>query len=260
MAHQSATATTTSPSPEAVTLAVTWLKLWNEKLDTTFGSVISLRTKPRARYWRFLVNSIENPKVKDASNPVIQLFVVVGIAIHANRGFLPPSASDKMYSNINKSLGVNFVSGSSPATGKDIVDDKKIPEAISRSIDRFAAIDSTNKVPDETRKFLIDHVYKLLKLNNGSIRGWVHGEGYELKYWKKDFNDFAEVLAVKLKLTMDERTKVENEVKRNQNEKADNNHEFSKTIMNDLVTDPSMRDPDEIKRRLNSGYYERHHE
>jgi len=168
MAEQSDTATTTSPSPEAVALAVTWLKLWNEKLDTTFGNVISLRPKPRARYWRFLVNSIENPKVKDASNPVIQLFVVVGIAIHANRGFLPPSASDKMY----KSLGVNFVSGSSPATGKDIVDDKKIPEAISRSIDRFAAIDSTNKVSDETRKFLINHVYKVLKLNNGNIRDW----------------------------------------------------------------------------------------
>ena len=225
MAQQSGTATTTSPSPEAVTLAVTWLKLWNEKLDTTFGNVISLRPKPRARYWRFLVNSIENPKVKDASNPVIQLFVVVGIAIHANRGFLPPSASDKMY----KSLGVNFVSGSSPATGKDIIDDKKIPEAISRSIDRFVAIDSINKLSDGARKFLIDHVYKVLKLNNGSIRSWVHGEGSELKYWKKDFNDFAEVLAVKLNLTMDERARVENEVKRNQDEKADNTRKFYTT-------------------------------
>ena len=225
MAEQSDTATTTSPSPEAVTLAVTWLKLWNEKLDTTFGNVISLRPKPRARYWRFLVNSIENPKVKDASNPVIQLFVVVGIAIHANRGFLPPSASEKMY----KSLGVNFVSGSSPATGKDIIDDKKIPEAISRSIDRFVAIDSINKLSDGTRKFLIDHVYKVLKLNNGSIRSWVHGEGSELKYWKKDFNDFAEVLAVKLNLTMDERARVENEVKRNQDEKADNTRKFYTT-------------------------------
>ncbi|OEU18559.1 hypothetical protein FRACYDRAFT_236836 [Fragilariopsis cylindrus CCMP1102] len=225
MAEQSDTATTTSPSPEAVTLAVTWLKLWNEKLDTTFGNVISLRPKPRARYWRFLVNSIENPKVKDASNPVIQLFVVVGIAIHANRGFLPPSASEKMY----KSLGVNFVSGSSPATGKDIIDDKKIPEAISRSIDRFVAIDSINKVSNGTRKFLIDYVYKVLKLNNGSIRSWVHGEGSELKYWKKDFNDFAEVLAVKLNLTMDERARVENEVKRNQDEKADNNRKFYTT-------------------------------
>jgi hypothetical protein len=198
--------------------------------------------------------------LKDASNPVIQLFVVVGIAIHANRGFLPPSASDKMYSNLNKSFGINFVSDSSPATGKDIIDDKKIPEAISLSIDQFAAINCTNKVSDETRKFLIDHVYKVLKLNNKSIHGWVHEGGYELKYWKKDFNDFAEVLAAKLDLTMDERAKVENEVKRNQNEKADNSHEFSKTFINDITTDPSMRDPDEIKRRFNSGYYDRHHE
>ncbi|MGK3762049.1 MAG: hypothetical protein ACI8RD_014367 [Bacillariaceae sp.] len=256
MAEQSDTATPTSPSPKAVTLAVTWLKLWNEKLDTKFGNCISLRTKPRARYWRFLVNGIEDPKVKYASNPVIQLFAVVGIAIHANRGFLPPSAADNMYSNLNNSLGVNFVSGSSPATGKDIVDDKKIPEAISRSIDRFGAINSTNKVSDETRKFLIDHVYKVLKLNNKHIHGWVHEGGYELKYWKKDFNDFAEELATKLDLTIDERAKVDNEVKRNQNERADNSNEFIKKFSSDVATDPSMRDPDEIKRRFNSGHYD----
>ena len=69
----------------------------------------------------------------------------------------------------------------------------------------------------------------MLKLNNGSIRSWVHGEGSELKYWKKDFNDFAEVLAVKLNLTMDERARVENEVKRNQDEKADNTRKFYTT-------------------------------
>jgi hypothetical protein len=186
--------------PSSITKATEWLKLFNAKLIEKYGHISGSN---RAAYWRFLVKSMGLIK---NSEPVTRVIAVVGIAIHANIPMLPPQAYSGMMRSVGQTTGFNLV-----VAPVDASNDKNIPDVVAQAIQGLPSVDSegVSPLPAEVRKYLIDRVYKDLKSHNKHIGVWVHGSGGELSYWEKDFDDLAEELAVKLGLTQEERSFVD---------------------------------------------------
>jgi len=226
--------------------AQNWLNLYNDKLDKKFGGTLT-SSKDRARYWRFILRGLDT--VQSDEDPVTRLIAVVGVAKFADSaGMLPPGASARMMQRAGEGAGVNVYAPS--PTGRDDVDDARIPRTITQAIDFLPGVDDSGVSPlaVDVREYLRDNVYMTLMNSNRNIGNWVHGSGGELDYWEKDLCDLADELALKLGLTSKER---EEAGRAAAVEAAEREERTNASMLNFLQTLQQMglpEDPEEMQR------------
>ena len=211
----------TEAFPFVISKAIYWVQLFDRHIKTKFSII---NDKNRDEFWQFLMTCIG--RVGPDFDPVTQLVMVAGVAVKANCGILPPYAYSKMMLEIGEDLdlAVDGFDAWFDSTEGGYAEDTLIPQAIALSIARLPAISSDYggvlPLSGTARDYLIAHVYKKLKFENDCISKWVHGSDGELDYWENDFNDLAEELATKLDLTSEERTRIEEELTIERNDRG----------------------------------------